>query len=572
MKSTPHRYDCPVTFGCLLLLAALIGAILVLAAVPPLSRDALTHHLYVPKLYLKYGGMVEIPWVEFSYFPMNLDLLYLIPLAFGNDVLQKYIHFLFAIFTAVLVYYQLKNWLRPVYGWIGALYFLAIPIIIKLSVSVYVDLGLVFFSTLSLTSLIAWIKSPERLRYLVVSAIATGLALGTKYNGLIVYFLVSLSVPLIYLQAKRRSELQREIGGEPSAWKYNAVKYFLLHSAIALLLFSPWAIRNFVWTGNPLYPLYERTFSALQLGPSTPEDHRQKNIRAAFRQDQPMNHFLIRRMVYQDNWWEIGTAPIRIFFQGQDDHPRYFDGKLHAALLLFPFLALWGSPQEPRYLTAAKRLLVGFAVLYILIVFFTTDLRARYIAPAIPPLVLLSVCGLHNLVEILRNRYRARYIPIFVIVLFIGSIAIPTGSYLFSLNNHYFPFSYLDQEIERDDYIEHFWPEYPVLRFANLTLPDNARILSIFGGNRGYYADRSIYFNNSLFENLIKKSHTAKDIVEALTEMQFTHVMINYPMFSEWTLPRLSKRQQQIAASLLQNELMLLFDKNAHMLFALKPP
>ena len=60
----------------------LIVSISILAAVPPVDRDALTHHLAVPKLYLQNGAMIEIPWIPFSYYPMNLDMLYLIPLYF----------------------------------------------------------------------------------------------------------------------------------------------------------------------------------------------------------------------------------------------------------------------------------------------------------------------------------------------------------------------------------------------------------------------------------------------------------------------------------------------------------
>ena len=82
-------------------------AILVLASVPPVDRDALTHHLAVPKLYLKHGGIYAIPAIPFSYYPMNLDLLYLIPLYFGNDIIPKYIHFAFA------PAYRLSNFRLP---------------------------------------------------------------------------------------------------------------------------------------------------------------------------------------------------------------------------------------------------------------------------------------------------------------------------------------------------------------------------------------------------------------------------------------------------------------------------
>ena len=127
------------------ILALLIVSIIILSWVPPVSRDALTHHLAVPKLYLKHGGVYEIPSIKFSYYPMNLDLLYLVPLYFGNDIIPKYIHFMFALLTGWLIYSYLRKKLDTGWALLGALFFLSLPIIVKLSITVYVDLGLVFF-------------------------------------------------------------------------------------------------------------------------------------------------------------------------------------------------------------------------------------------------------------------------------------------------------------------------------------------------------------------------------------------------------------------------------------------
>lgn len=80
---------------CSALILSIVISIGILGSVPPVDRDPLTHHLYVPKLYLKHGGIYEIPAVEFSYFPMNLDLLYTVALYFGSDILPKYLHFAF---------------------------------------------------------------------------------------------------------------------------------------------------------------------------------------------------------------------------------------------------------------------------------------------------------------------------------------------------------------------------------------------------------------------------------------------------------------------------------------------
>ena len=134
----------PAVF-CVVLILALVISIAILAAVPPTDRDSLTNHLYIPKLYLKHGSIYEIPSIEFSYFPMNLEMLYMIPLYFGNDIAPKYLHFTFAILTACLIFKYLKRCLCTLYALYGMLLFLSIPIILKLSISAYVDLGLIFF-------------------------------------------------------------------------------------------------------------------------------------------------------------------------------------------------------------------------------------------------------------------------------------------------------------------------------------------------------------------------------------------------------------------------------------------
>jgi len=68
-----------LAWGLAFLLLALIAAIILLSSVPPIDRDALTHHLYIPRLYLELGGMVELPDLEFSFFPMNLERIFCLP-------------------------------------------------------------------------------------------------------------------------------------------------------------------------------------------------------------------------------------------------------------------------------------------------------------------------------------------------------------------------------------------------------------------------------------------------------------------------------------------------------------
>ncbi|MBI2400758.1 MAG: hypothetical protein HYV23_06855 [Deltaproteobacteria bacterium] len=96
-----------LSFAEKLLLAACVLSVLSimpLALMPPSVRDELIQHLALPKLYIGAGRIWEIKHIGFSYLPQNIDLLYLIPLALGNDIAPRLLHLLFAVLTAGLVY------------------------------------------------------------------------------------------------------------------------------------------------------------------------------------------------------------------------------------------------------------------------------------------------------------------------------------------------------------------------------------------------------------------------------------------------------------------------------------
>ena len=133
----------------------------------------------------------------FSYFPMNLDLLYLIALYCDNDIAPKFIHFAFALLTAWWIFDYLKRRLDVFSGLLGVVLFLSLPIIVRLSTTVYVDLGLICFGFASLLFLLRYAERGFQPRYLVFAGLCCGLALGTKYNGLLVFFILTGLVPFL---------------------------------------------------------------------------------------------------------------------------------------------------------------------------------------------------------------------------------------------------------------------------------------------------------------------------------------------------------------------------------------
>ena len=549
-------------------LILIVVSIVILASTPPVSRDALTHHLAIPKLYLKQGAIYEIPHAKWSYYPMNLDLLYMIPLYFGNDIIPKYIHFAFALLTGGLIFKYLRKNSELPYAILGAVFFLSVPVIVKLSITVYVDLGLIFFSFAALIYFCKWIENDFKLKSLIASAIFCGIALGTKYNALICLFLFTVFIVFVYSRMSPSKTHQQS-----KALIYGAV--FLL---IAAAVFSPWAIRNLKWTNNPLYPLYNSWFNPPKteiLDITEPEvgHNSHEGLEGRIKpQKGSWSHFAIRKIVFNETWWEIALIPIRIFFQGRDDNPKYFDGKLTPLLFFLPLLAFVGTRNKSPQLHIEKRIMLAFAVFFILFAFVQTDMRIRYIAPAVPPLIVLSIFGLQNIIGIIGDRFHG-----FSKKFFLGSVWVLVLFFL-GLNFHYIlnlyrwvePVRYLKGELKRDAYIEKYRPEYAVIKYANKNLPSDAKILGVFLGNRGYYSDREIRFDYTTFlKETFKQKYLDEVILANFKKDGVTHFLIRVNAFNNWININFNESEKKRLVQFFQNNTVLLFSKNGHGLYHL---
>ena len=527
----------------------LIISVVVMSIVPPVSKDALVHHLAVPKLYLRHGGIYEIPFMDFSYYPMNLDLLYMIPLYFGNDIIPKFIHFAFALLTAWLIFSYLKKRAGLVYGLAGVVFFLSIPIIVKLSITVYVDLGVIFFSFASLLLVMKWLQEGFRLKYLIYSGIMCGLAIGTKYTSLVTFALLSMFIPFIY---SRFSENKKRLF-------IKSILSCIIFVFTALAVFSPWMVRDCIWKGNPIYPLYNNIFNP----PASAAPAKTKVV-AEKRAKHSTGLFTYRNLIYGESGVEISMLPLRIFFQGKDGDPQYFDGKLNPFLLIFTLFAFLPMKNMPETLKKEKVIMLAFSILFILMALFTTAFRLRYIAPIIPPLTVLSILGIKNLPVVLNgmsSRLNRSAGSISVALLFALCLAF-NASYIIKLFGRVNPLSYISGRINRDEYISKYIPEYPALKYINKNLPSGSKIFFIYLGKRGYYCDRDYVFDSGLLHRIIMKADNPGEILSGFQKRGITHLLVSYPIFDKWIKNNCSIQKQELVNKFFREYTVLAFYKD----------
>lgn len=545
----------PVLFVLAALIITLIGSLFLLNLTPPFSRDALIHHLALPKLYLQHGGIYEIPQLVFSYYPGNLDLLYMGALYFHNDILPKYIHMAFGLATALLLFLYLKRRLSLTCALIGALFFLSVPIVIKLSTTAYVDLGLVFFTTAAVLLLFKWRENDFPLKHIILSGLCCGLAIGTKYNGLLVFFLLTCLIPFLYINTadnKKKSTLP-------------AVKFAAVFCIFALLAASPWLIRNYIWTGNPVFPLYDSLFNTASTVTVSDADNA-NSIRGVF---------ATRYVLYGENIWQLLALPIRIFWEGVDGDPRFFDGRLNPFLLILPIFAFLGiSSQNSKY-RSEIRIFIFFSILYFLFAFNTGSLRIRYLAPIVPFLVILSMYGLHNLSTRKLRFSLLNHTKTIILSLVIMCMLTYNGLYLARQFLTAEPLSYIQGKVSHDDYLAKRLPEFKVMQYANNHLNNTSIVLCIFLGYRGYYLDKKHIFDDhetvrGFMQWLKEPEITAVEIADRLANLHITNLMLRTDLFENW-LRHENPHSYKIWLDFQKNHLLLLSGHLNYVLFEFVP-
>ena len=498
---------------------------------PPISRDAIIHHLAVPKLWLKHGRIYEIPWAEYAYYPMNIDLLYAFCLYLNNDIAPKFIHLAFGLGTGLLIYFYLKLKFDRNWGLLGMAIFITTPIVIWLSTSAYVDLGMTFFTTASVMAFIKWRDTEYvRFKWLLISSFCMGIAIGSKYNALIAWFIVNLMLMFSYVR-----DTKKQLG---------ALQYGLIFFIITILVASPWYLKNYFQTGNPFYPLFNSFFKLLHHPPVQEVLHGQ-----AIEKTEQLSFFKMREVLYGESFWDTLLIPIRMFFQGKDISYQYFQGVLNPILAIFsPFILL-----NKRY-GKDKFLFVFFTVIFLFMAYFLTEKQVRYILPVLPFLAIIAAMGIKDLLDkmgertlfaSLRLKEKIKSAAKVLVIACVATLLIFNIIYLKYRIETINPLPYVLGKETKETFLQHHLLHYNAVKFINDTLSDDAIVFTMFLGRRGYYLDRA-YKNEASFgmaaiRHMITNADDEEKFLEYIRSMGVTHILMRIDLVNKFLKDNFSK-------------------------------
>ncbi|HWA81786.1 MAG TPA: glycosyltransferase family 39 protein [Fimbriimonadaceae bacterium] len=237
--------------GLLLLLGiavALIFALVsVLAPADTIEWDSLAYHLAVPKIWLAAGQIQPISFIHHSNFPFAVDNLYIWGLVWGGESGARAFTLAFEVFGVVAVFGLARQVYGGLAGWWAALTWSTIPAVLWLSGTGYIDVQNGLYAGLGILLAALYVRD-RNVALLWLSGIMLGLATGSKYTGLQTIFAVGI-VLLAALYLNRR-EAERKLRLKP----------MFLACGLALLVASPWYVKNVAWMGNPVYPFFYKEF------------------------------------------------------------------------------------------------------------------------------------------------------------------------------------------------------------------------------------------------------------------------------------------------------------------------
>ncbi len=458
---------------------------------PEIFYDALYYHLGLPSQYLLTGWIPSLPDVVHASFPATIDLVFGAALALGGVAAAKGLGLLL-LMLALAATAELAGIFagRTDNGdsWPAVAILACVPGVAIMATLSSVDVGMAFAGAMALAGFVESRESAqgEGWRPLILAAFPLALLAGSKYTGL---YLVAALVPLV-------------LSGPSTISFRERCKNTAAMACPALLLASPWYVRNLLVYGNPVYPAFPGLFGGSAAGSY-----------ALDRIARDLPHFSISQ----------GGALLSALLSG-----RLGAGGDPGILLPIGFLTL-------AVLGIGRRQWKPLAVasFLFLLLWGTGPKATRYLYPVFPAAAVAGGAALSALSA------RGRQWRIVAGVLLLGGASV--NIYRFALVERalYNPggelASLLSGASSRDEYLNAVLPYTSMARWANGHIPKEAVILFV-GETRPLYFERRVLFASAYdaprLARWVAESTDGAALAARLRREGITHVLINGPELS----------------------------------------
>lgn len=459
------------------------------ALLPPAEGfDGLFYHLALPERLLADKAILPYAIPQF-WFPSLIEGDFIWALGLGSERTAQLIHWSFSLLMFALVWEWARTMLGSKAAWWSLAVLASMPSLPWLASWAYSDMALTFYGLAALYTIWKWID--ENPKWLILSGMFAGLAMGIKYTS----FVLPVFCILIILSF-----------GKNLASRFTTI---ISYSATALLAASPWYIRNWIFMGNPFYPFAfgGRSWDSFQ------------------------------SEWYAGNGTGIGWNPLELIFlpfnimMGHRDQ-NFFDGRIGPFfLLLIPLAvwALWKKRSTPE--NKALLILTTFSLLNYLIwtygVIQTDHLwQARLLWPGLIPLAIPIGFGVTLLSDFDLPRFRISFTFAVLFGLVVMVTLLDNSLSLIARGPSQYAFG---MEL-RQAYFQRMQPQYTTaLKLVESTPPD-AFIYFLFEP-RSYNMPHKVH-PDPINNNLLHDFYLFEDVNLVINDWKsqgYTHILVFTP-------------------------------------------
>jgi len=502
------------TFGLVLL--ALVFINFCMAFLPELFYDALVYHLGCANYYVVKHKIISMPYNRFGYMPLSMSMLYAICLLLQGTSLARLLHFAAGVLTLIATLSFSKRFFKNYsIGLLGGIFFYYAPFVAMHSWTGGNDLALAFTHSLAVYALLLWFDSnddAQAKKWLVASAVFAGFTASIKYSsGFCLFPVPFLIIWNFFLKNKEKF-----------------LKVFMkvyLYLGIVIAVLSPWLIRSWVGTGNPIYPFFDRwlvkeervaTSDITEITDEYPIFGKLLGGKGATPGEKEYE-IKISSLINLSK--KILKMPWNLTIKGTSSYT--FVGPLFLLFMPFVFLV---KRKEKIIITLLWYFLLSFVFWGVF-----TD-RFKYYIPAIP---LMGIVTAYTIDSIGRSipKYLERTFFIFILIL-LGTILY---SLLGIIKFTYSPFKVLTGLESQDNYLSFTRPGYPnpsyvAIKYINNNLPRTSKILFI-GEAKIHYIERDFIANTVDNRTPIIEWARSSDDGDALykefRKNGITHILLN---------------------------------------------
>lgn len=475
-------------FLLIFFIAICLGMTCALTFVPPTHYDSLVYHLSLPEIYLRKHSIKPALLNIYAHFPANIEMIYTYILSFGEDRVTQLLNFTFLILTIIVVanFYSTFFSNNSKERMCSIALFVSMPAVMLLSSSSYIESGVAFYLFASLYFLLKGKREDENRGFFFVSAIFAGIALGCKYTA--GYAIVPLLLIGMYLYRKK----------------------IILWALVTLSVFSPWMVKNFVFTFNPIFPFLYSVFNS-KFSPLGINAIADKYFQAA------LSEYKIK-IANPSEWLNF---PKLLLCQ----IPRYgggYDvlGCVGWQFLFFTPLVFFIKERDKKKLT-----LLAIIMFYLYMFFIEWFLTAQVLRFAYPLLPIMCCVVIYSLSKLPYKMIK--YILSFSLALFV----VLNFNIFFNIVDVLSPYQVVLGIEDKHTYLSKKLNYYEAFMFINKNLEEDSKILFI-GEQRGYGCKRD-YIPTSIYQydviTRIFNTKVIEEIYSHFVKSNITHILINYP-------------------------------------------